>query len=102
MIEKTGGAAVLAFEVAGEVGELLVAEFHGDKFDGFSGREAMIGDIESIAAQPLTEGAAVGLAEVTLHGAGGDAAELRDFAGFELRAMSECLPVVRLVDVPVG
>lgn len=97
MIEKTGGAAVLAFEVAGEVGELLVAEFQGDELDGFSGGETMVGDIEAIIPQPLPEGAAVGLAEMALDGPGGDAADEGDFAGLELRAMGEGLPIERLV-----
>ena len=97
MIEEAGGAAVLAFEVAGEVGELLVAEFQGDELDGFSGGETMVGDIEAIIPQPLPEGAAVGLAEVALDGPGGDAADEGDFAGLELRAMGEGLPIERLV-----
>jgi hypothetical protein len=93
VIEEAGGAAVLALEVAREVGELLVTEVQGDKLDGFTGVEALIGDAEAVLAQPLAEGAAVGLAEVALDGAGGNATKERDFSGFELRAMSEGLPI---------
>lgn len=102
MIEKARRAAVLAFEVAGEVGELFVAEVQGHEFDGFSLREAVVSDIEAIPAQPLAEGAAVGSAEVPLDGAGRDPAESGDFARLELGAMGKGLPIEVLVGAHGG
>ena len=98
LIQKTRGAAILAFEIAGKMRQLLVAKFHRDELDRFSCSQALIRDIKSIISQPLAERAAVGLTEVALNGAGGHAAEESDFARLELRAMGERLPI----DVLIG
>jgi hypothetical protein len=83
----------LAFEVAGEMGELLVPEVHGDELDGLARLKAAIGGIEAEISEPFAKSAAVEIAKVSLDGAGGDAAELRNFAGLELRAMGKGLPI---------
>jgi hypothetical protein len=68
-LEVTRRVAETGFEDAGEVGELLEAEFEGDFFDAVAGEESAVGALEPKVVEPLTDGEVIIRLEVALDGA---------------------------------
>lgn len=84
-----GRHAKTRFEIAGEVGGLLVAEIVGDGFDAGSVFEHDAGLFEAEIAEPVGKGDVVMLAKVALQGADRNLAELRETINAKVRAEGE-------------
>lgn len=82
-MDGAGRNAAEAFEIAGEMGKLLVTEVVGDALDSFSVLEPGEGEAQAHPAKAFAEGDAVMFREMALQCAEGDTATTREQTGLE-------------------
>jgi len=95
LVQESRGAAELFFEVAREMGKLLVAEVQSDAFDGVACNEFLVSDLEAIVPEPFAQSDAVRFFEVALNGARANAAHSRKLARLEVGGHSQGFPIER-------
>lgn len=83
-LNRARGHTVEIFEIAGEMGELLVTEIVCDALDSLATLEAGIGEVQAHFAKTFADGDLIMLDEVALECAEGNTASVREQGGAEV------------------